>query len=72
MTEGMLYFKWLINDDNTGIETEDGVANQGMTNTICEEVHEALGGTKCGKATGRIKYPWKHVQTRQQRAEDSE
>ena len=26
------YFKWLTNDENTEIETDDGVANQGMTN----------------------------------------
>ena len=38
-TEVILYFKWLINDDNPGIETEDGVANQGMTNKIREEMH---------------------------------
>ena len=43
--------KWLMNYENTEIETEDGVANQGISHhKICEEVHEALGGTKCGKA----------------------
>ena len=26
------HFKWLTNDENTEIETDDGVANQGMTN----------------------------------------
>ena len=26
------YFKWLTNDENTEIETDDGVANQGTTN----------------------------------------
>ena len=29
------------------------MANQGLTNTICKDVHEALGGMKGGKA-------WKH------------
>ena len=44
-------FKWLMNDENPRIDTEEGVANQRMTNKICEEkVHEALGGTKCRKA----------------------
>ncbi len=26
------HFKWLTNDENTEIETDEGVANQGMTN----------------------------------------
>ena len=34
------------------------MANQGMTNTICEEeVHEALGGTKFVNAIGADKIP---------------
>ena len=49
------YFKWLIDDENPGLETDDGVENQGMTNKIVEEVHEALGGTKCGKDLGTAK-----------------
>ena len=28
----VLYFKWLTNDENTEIETDEGVANKGMTN----------------------------------------
>ena len=26
------YFKWLTSHDNTEIETDEGLANQGMTN----------------------------------------
>ena len=26
------YFNWLTNDENTEIETDEGVANHGMTN----------------------------------------
>ena len=28
------YIEWLTNDENTEIETNEGVANQGMTNII--------------------------------------
>ena len=59
------YFKWLMNCENTEIETEEGVANQGMANKICEEeVHEALEGTKWGEAVGTDKIAveaWKRM-----------
>ena len=45
---------------NPRTETGGGVANQRMTNKICEEeVREALGGTECGKATGTDGIPMK-------------
>ena len=31
------YFKWIINEENPIIVTEEGVGNHGMTNTISEE-----------------------------------
>ena len=30
------YFKWLTNDENTEMETDEGVVNQGMKK-VCEE-----------------------------------
>ena len=42
-------------DDNPMIERGESVANQGTATRICEEVREALGGMKCGKAVGRMK-----------------
>ena len=40
----------MMRSKNPRIETAEGVANQGMTNTIGEEVHETLKGIKCGNA----------------------
>ncbi len=52
----MCNYTWIIrltNDEHPIPETEEGVTNQGMTNTICEEeVHEILGGMTCGKGVG--------------------
>ena len=48
----------IVNNESTEIEKGKGVANQGISNKICEEkVHEALGGTKCGKVIGADKIP---------------
>ena len=41
------YLKWIMNDENTDIETKEGVTNKGITNTTGEQ-GEALGGMTCG------------------------
>ena len=43
------YFSWLMNEENTRVETEDGEPNQGLTATINEaETERAFKGMKSG------------------------
>ena len=47
-----------MKDKNPGVATDEGVANQGITKHVCEgEVHEVLGGKKCGKVVGTDEIP---------------
>ena len=54
------YFKWIMNDENPSIETCVTRVWQikDLADKICEEeVHEPLGGMKCGRVLCRKRHP---------------
>ena len=55
------YVKWHMNDENTEIETEEDVTNQGMTNNICEKdapVNRKTNSGTCLAEASRIYHLW--------------